>query len=31
MMAKLLEKMDSVRKKRIFSKANSFIQANTLK
>ena len=31
MMAKLLEKMDSVRKKRIFSKANIFIQANTLK
>ena len=31
MMAKLLEKMDSVRKKRIFSKANIFIQSNTLK
>ena len=29
MMAKLLEKMDSVRKKRIFSKADEFIHQNT--
>ena len=29
MMAKLLEKMDSVRKKRIFFKADEFIQKNT--